>query len=200
MLKDAKLDNVLAGSIMEFCARYQSLISLLEKYDKEKTFLNVVETGVLGKVFSVMASISDDLRRLREPLDDKNDVSLDNAKENNEEINLTSADLLNRFSSRKKDLPKIKNNKKDAFSLALERSFSDAPVQEAKEDVVENHKEPVFTDDRYDKDVAPQEEPDSQKVLNDLKKQWSEIDQIQSEEDSLAYPFGGWTDVKKYQK
>lgn len=59
-------DTVLAGTIMEFCARYQSIVELFEKHDKEKVFLNIIETGVLGKVFSIFAPISDELKRKRE--------------------------------------------------------------------------------------------------------------------------------------
>ena len=43
--------------------------------------------------------------------------------------------------------------------------------------------------------------PDSQKALDNLKKEWSEIEKKQdNSEDALAYPFGGWIDVDKYQK
>ena len=59
-------DNVLAGTIMEFCARYQSIVELFEKHDNEKIFLNIIETGVFGKVFSIFAPISDELKRKRE--------------------------------------------------------------------------------------------------------------------------------------
>lgn len=200
--KDAKIDNVLAGSIMEFCARYQSLISLLEKYDKEKTFLNVIETGVFGKVFSVMASISDDLRRVREPGASKEFEEFSANKNNKKDTFTKTTSILSRFAYRKKDLPKIRSDKKDDFSKALERSFSDEPmIEEPKKEIKEEHKEPVFTDD-FDGKKEPMSEniPDSQKVLNDLKKQWNEIEQKQTEEDALAYPFGGWTDAEKYQK
>ena len=37
--------------------------------------------------------------------------------------------------------------------------------------------------------------------LDELKKEWLEIENKQdNSEDSLAYPFGGWTDADKYQK
>ena len=62
----AHKDMVLAGTIMEFCARYQSIVELFEKHDNERIFLNIIETGVLGKVFSILAPIADDLKRKRE--------------------------------------------------------------------------------------------------------------------------------------
>ena len=59
-------DVVLGGSLMEFCARYQSLIVLLEKHDKEHVFLNLVETGVFGKVYSIITPIADEIRTQKE--------------------------------------------------------------------------------------------------------------------------------------
>ncbi len=59
-------DNVIAGTILEWCARYLSLTSLLEKHDKERVFITIIETGVFGKVFSILAPVSDEIRRSRE--------------------------------------------------------------------------------------------------------------------------------------
>ena len=194
VLEDAKSDNILSGTIMEFCARYQTLVSLLEKYDKEKTFLNIIETGVFGKVFSVFASVSDELRRSREinviekDSESKPEVFVQQTEERNE------LGFFAKFSA-SKDLPKIRSDVKDEFSLALERSFSSQPKIEEEKSVV--HKEPVFTDEV----AQPEELPDSQKALDELKKEWLEIENKQdNSEDSLAYPFGGWTDADKYQK
>ena len=203
VLNDAKSDNILSGTIMEFCARYQALVGLLEKYDKEKTFLNIIETGVFGKVFSVFASISDELRRTREvavmekSVESKSEVSVQPEKEEK-----SSSGLFAKFSTYKKDLPKIRNEKKDEFSLALERSFSPQPeIQEIEEIKSVVHKEPVFTEKPEDKNIEPEELPDSQKALNELRREWQEIEKKQEDtDDSLAYPFGGWTDADKYQK
>ncbi len=38
---------VLGGTVMEFCARYLTLVEMLEKHDKNRVFLNIIETGVL---------------------------------------------------------------------------------------------------------------------------------------------------------
>ena len=41
-----------------------------------------------------------------------------------------------------------------------------------------------------------EEIPDSQKALDNLKKEWQKIEiKQESSEEDLAYPFGGWTDV-----
>lgn len=61
----AMQDKVLAGTIMEFCARYLGTVDLFEKHDHEKIFLGIIENGVLGKVYSIFSPISDELRRKR---------------------------------------------------------------------------------------------------------------------------------------
>ena len=66
LLQKALADSVLGGMVLEFCSRYQSLIASLEKHDKERLFLNIVETGVLGKVFSLLASPADSIRQNRD--------------------------------------------------------------------------------------------------------------------------------------
>ena len=59
-------DIVLAGSILEFTARYQGLVNLLEKHDKEHVFLNLVETGVFGKVYSIMEPVATEVQKAKE--------------------------------------------------------------------------------------------------------------------------------------
>ena len=61
MYNRSQKDKVLSGSVQEFVARYQGLITLLEKHDKEHVFLNLIETGVFGKVYSIFLPISDEL-------------------------------------------------------------------------------------------------------------------------------------------
>lgn len=57
---------MIAGTVLEWCARYLSLTALLEKHDKERVFIAIIETGVFGKVFSILAPVSDEIRRSRE--------------------------------------------------------------------------------------------------------------------------------------
>ncbi len=54
-------DKVFRGSLLEFCSRYQNLLQLLEKHDRDRVFLRVIETGVFGKVYSIIAPISEGL-------------------------------------------------------------------------------------------------------------------------------------------
>lgn len=66
VFEKASFDNILAGTILEFCARYQSVVKMLEKHDSDKVFLTMIENGIMGKVFSILAPVADELRRGRE--------------------------------------------------------------------------------------------------------------------------------------
>lgn len=216
IFEDAGADSLLAGTIMEFCARYQMMLGLLEKHDKERIFLNVMETGVLGKVFAVLAPISDELRRTKEVLageEKQQEVSerpkpqkikipqkqVEISVEKEEKKSFLERIVPETKAFFKKEEPEIK---KDAFSLALERSFGE-------ENTVAKIKEPVF-----DKAVpneampapemkVPEVEPtETQQTLETLKKEWQNIDAAsdKSSDNELTYPFGGWTDAENYQK
>jgi len=98
VLVNVLADNVLAGTVLEFCARYQKIVELLEKYDKEKVFYDMMETGVMGKVFAIMTPLVGEIRRARDG-------------------NQSARPIINRASD------ESPVNTKDSFSLALERSF-----------------------------------------------------------------------------
>ena len=51
-------DKVFRGALLEFCSRYQNLLQLLEKHDRDRVFIRMIETGVLGKVYSIIAPLS----------------------------------------------------------------------------------------------------------------------------------------------
>ena len=52
-------DNVFRGSLLEFCSRYQNLLQLLEKHDRDRIFVRMIESGVFGKVYSIIAPMSE---------------------------------------------------------------------------------------------------------------------------------------------
>ena len=58
-LKDkASRDKVFRGTLLEFCARYQNLSNMLEKHDRDRVFITILETGVMGKVYAMLAPIA----------------------------------------------------------------------------------------------------------------------------------------------
>lgn len=213
ILGDAGADSLLAGTIMEFCARYQMIIALLEKHDKERIFLNVIETGVFGKVFAVLAPISDELRRTKEILTEtETQEVVERPKPQKIKIPQMQIDIPaekeEKKSFLKRILPETKaffkkeepEPQKDAFSLALERSFGE-------ENAVAEMKEPVFDKSVPDETMpelkVPESEPtETQQTLETLKKEWQNIDAVSDKpsDNELTYPFGGWTDAENYQK
>ena len=60
----ANRDKVFRGSLLEFCSRYQGLLFMLEKHDRDKVFLKIIESGVFGKVYSIIAPLTDGIADL----------------------------------------------------------------------------------------------------------------------------------------
>lgn len=193
VLVNVLADNVLAGVVLEFCARYQKIIGLLEKYDKEKVFLDMLETGVMGKVFAIMTPISCEIQRSRDggygqsqieqpqpqPQSDLRQPEYNGLKEKTDEKASVSDEEI----------------KKDSFSLALERSFGSEPFLET----AENKK----TDDVPSFLGRSDSLSETQKTLDVLKKEWQTAGATAAQKDKvddLTYPFGGWADVQNYKK
>ncbi len=213
LFADSSADQLLGGTIMEFCARYQTLLGLLEKHDKEKIFLNMIETGVFGKVFAVLAPVADEVHRSREVFTpQKAEIATSSTINNTAPLSESSEKqgFFDRLKPSKKESEKPVPAK-DAFSLALERSFSsentaEEPIFEINhpeedsmpEPQIDTSEESVISEDIVVKEAEPS---DTQKTLDSLKKEWQELDvSSEKEGENLAYPFGGWTDAEKYQK
>ena len=64
-------DKVFRGTLLEFCSRYQNLLQLLEKHDRDRIFLRIIESGVFGKVYSIIAPLSEGLNTLSVSPEDK---------------------------------------------------------------------------------------------------------------------------------
>ncbi len=198
---DASVDSLLAGTIMEFCSRYQTLLSMLEKHDKEKIFLTIVETGVLGKVFSIMAPIAGELKRSRDVFEEVAPQTSSLEAPLSTEKNKTSF-LSKILPGHKAEKEEIEEGK-DAFSLALERSFGDDEKIVKNEPTFETHGNDFGAEKSTGKEtVTSIEENNTDKTLNSLKKEWQEIKVVQedNEKEDLTYPFGGWTDAENYKK
>ena len=153
IFEKSQRDLVLAGTILEFCARYQNILSLLEKHDKERVFLNVIETGVFGKVYSVLAPLADEIRRHRETSFSSNRDNQISSFEQNKAYSPAPASYRPQQEERKNPILSgisklgslLKKEKqfsrsevaaaaeRDPFSIALERSFgsNDEPELQA---------------------------------------------------------------------
>ena len=138
----AVYNSVLGGTIMEFCARYQAVVKMLENHDKDKLFLDIIETGVMGKVYSILSPVSAEIQRGKEtfaamPRDEEvviepdsriNPVRNNNEEETKPEGKKEKASILKKINlfghkdSRKES--DYQEPERDPFSIALERSFS----------------------------------------------------------------------------
>lgn len=160
LFEKAQKDVVLSGTILEFCARYQNILNLLGKHDGERVFLNVIETGVFGKVYSILAPLSDEIRKYRDTFLNKEETEFrapapqNSIKENLNKPNfdniindvpkknpiINGLSKISSFIKKEEKEPVVKsvdNIDKDPFSIALERSFGpsseDLTVSEDKE-------------------------------------------------------------------
>lgn len=167
-------DKVFRGSLLEFCSRYQNLLQLLEKHDRDRVFLRVIETGVFGKVYSIIAPISEGLRTTNTPQkpedEQKHDYSsvlqiatmeepkapesIVNVDKDVEEINddlsvyAPKESFFSRLNPFKKNDDYLEHDTADdPFFKALHNSFSDNPFGGVKSD------EPTITN-------APAAEPE----------------------------------------
>lgn len=64
-------DKVFRGALLEFCSRYQNLLQLLEKHDRDRIFLRMIETGVFGKVYSIIAPLTEGIKPFTATREDK---------------------------------------------------------------------------------------------------------------------------------
>ena len=204
IFNNAQEDSLLAGTIMEFCARYQTLLKLLEKHDKDRILLGIVETGVLGKVFAILAPLADEIQRTREifvsaekdiTAENINPVKNENVLEHQKEeiaqsqIQTTQkkgekfSRLWERFISQNQEPNSLNSPQKDPLSLALERSFGKNDTQIKEEPVFDTLKMNENSDElMVDKTDVKKEISsdnglalDTQKTLDSLRKEWQSL-------------------------
>ena len=143
-------DKVFRGSLLEFCSRYQNLLQLLEKHDRDRVFLNMIEAGVFGKVYSILAPLSEGLKQaqsptisepepsndyasvlkiatIEEPLADETIKNVDRTEEEDEEESDAPRESffskLNPFKRYKEDSYISEEEPEDPFFQALHSSF-----------------------------------------------------------------------------
>lgn len=149
----ADRDKVFRGSLLEFCSRYQNLLQLLEKHDRDRIFLRMIETGVFGRVYSIIAPLSEGLGEIRadartritaesetnydyasvlhvasleEPTADETIMNVDKDEETEEEDEKPKSSLFSRLNPfRKKQDAGYEEADEDPFFQALQNSFND---------------------------------------------------------------------------
>lgn len=61
ILNKAKKNTLLKGSILEFHHRYKNLNILLDSFDNNRAFFDMVEYGALGKVYDILSPVAEAL-------------------------------------------------------------------------------------------------------------------------------------------
>jgi len=192
----ANKDSVFKGTLLEFCARYQNLMGLLEKHDRDRVFITILETGVMGKVYSILAPVALGVRAVQEndasedslysneqPFEDLPQIALMDAPK--EEKTESFFKRLNPFSKRGKKQSDTSENQNvqdddEAFFSALQKSMSEDAVAPEPQNLNE---EPRF-EINFEQKALPEE---------NVKEEQKQPTALETE-DNLAYPFGGWTD------
>ena len=208
IFEHALYDPLLGGTIMEFCARYQAVVEMLDKHDQDKVFFNMIETGVMGKVFSILSPIGAEIRRGREaasnfaPKKEKTapafksepKIQTQHFEPEQEEPVAPKESFLKKFNIFKKkedEEPLFRQEpERDPFSIALERSFADEPQEPTISMADEEPAAPSIQIDEPQQTapeiVLPKAEPtDTQKALDSLKKEWAEVKVPAKEETPL---------------
>ena len=222
-LKDkANRDKIFKGTLLEFCARYQNLSNMLEKHDRDRVFITILQTGVMGRVYAMLAPIVLGIENEEETEEEVHasqaeerefDVSpsIEQMEAPKEEKQPSILKKINLFSGKKKEKKQpvqndpVENeniNDDEAFFSALKKSMTEddskkEPVLSAPE---ENNDEPHF-----EISVEPQEDtiPFLQKDIKEHQERSLQAfldepvqdsnDENAEETEDLAYPFGGWT-------
>ncbi|MBP5352765.1 MAG: hypothetical protein J6Y91_03250 [Alphaproteobacteria bacterium] len=141
-------DKVFRGSLLEFCSRYQNLLQLLEKHDRDRVFLRMIEAGVFGKVYSIIAPLSEGLQQtpqrevkepasqqdyasvlkiatIEEPRADETIVNVDKTEDDDNQVEAPRRSFLSRLNPfrRRQEEFETDDEPDDPFFQALQSSF-----------------------------------------------------------------------------
>jgi len=223
-LKDkAGRDKIFRGTLMEFCARYQNLSNMLEKHDRDRVFITILQTGVMGRVYAMLAPIAFGTEKdeeepvATEPQEEPFEISpsIENMEAPKEEKQESMFKKINPFSKKKKnksepeekELPKsVEDYDDEQFFSALKKSMTEdeskpekalQAQQSADEDKIPHFETDtaVVEDDAafLEEDLEDRQNKSLQAFLAEPSTSRQE-DEKNIDDENLAYPFGGWTD------
>lgn len=223
LLQKAQKDPVFKGTMFEFCARYQDLSALLEKHDRDRVFINIVETGVLGKVYSMLAPISDSAYIPEQPkagiekTEEDFSQSILNMPEPESEPSVSIWSRLNPFHKDKSENEGnlIEPQSDEDFFAALQKNLN-APAEQTEQI---NNEPDSLPDDEPER--MPHEEPEPEIIADEqpavqkqtgneelaympapsihAEKSVSSEKSKKPENDNFVYPFGGWMNEDNYK-
>lgn len=213
--KKAQKDPVLKGNILEFCARYNTIINLL-KTNNNQLFSNIIETGALGKVYEIIKSIAGKLNTPsaatssveKTPL--KEEISQPTYFNQTEEL----LEFPSFLSKREDSTPTISSPHINSYPQ--ETNDIDTGLRAIREEILSSKEnedthtkpsEPVITGFtqtqialRDIKNTSSEKESKSERKIPIISLEELEKEINSSPEnnyDEYAYPFGAWLDGKK---
>lgn len=179
-------DKIFKGTLMEFCARYQNLSNMLEKHDRDRVFITILQTGVMGRVYAMLAPIAFGHENEQENIqsEDTEDEessfeispSIEKMEAPKEEKRESVLTKINPFSKKKKDevreagLNKEKNPEDyddDEFFSALQKKMNE-PVEKPQKDLAVSDESQAFkADDEPRFEISLQKDSDDDSFLKD---------------------------------
>ncbi len=180
----AAKDSIFNGTLLEFCNRYQNLCALLEKHDRDRVFINILETGVLGKVYSILAPVAESVSNLHQ---DK-EVMLENQENNNPEPDFVEKEQQPETSFWQKINPfeKSSDEQTSANAADLAQEDDDAHFFETLREKMDSE--------------SAEEQPSLQESAEprlDISLAGKDDEKKPASNDEYAYPFGGWMNEDK---
>ena len=178
----AERDKIFRGTLMEFCARYQNLSNMLEKHDRDRVFITILQTGVMGRVYAMLAPIvfgsdndenvdvSEELIEEEEPSFEAS-ASIQQMEAPKEEKRDSVLTKMNPFVKKKKDKDKNKQQtvekrpeeyNDDEFFSALHKSMTE-PVEKPQKNVLlaDNIKSDEQNEPHFDIKASSEKEDDA---------------------------------------
>lgn len=149
LYRTALRENLLRGAVNEFCARYARLLDILKQYDREKIFLNIIETGAFGKAFAILAPLADRLQETT-PAAAPKENGKEDVSELFAEIDMRIGVPAQPKAEAKNDLPPVAEAEEDPLSELGTIEISDLavttePVADSKEETQSTESSPIET-------------------------------------------------------
>lgn len=207
LMQKARKDSLLRASILEFQTRYQGLLTLLENHDKQKLFYNMVKYGALGKVYSLVLPIAQNL--LKKETEPTTQTISQPAKSNFMPIEepLSFPSFFNdKKEERAPSAPKSSTTTIENGLNAIRREILSAPTINPEPDIPPAPKISNFDNTksalRNLKDTSNKNFTSSasktERTIISLDELEKEINASpENNYDEYAYPFGAWADDKK---
>lgn len=201
----AQKNNLLKGSILEFGQRYKDLHSLINIFDKQKLFYNMIEYGPLGKVYNLLTPVIDSLYNQKaetpkaisteKPIIQKTIIEeqtafpsflTQNDEEKTQEITQTTEDI---------EKKQIISEGLQAIKDELEQPKDEQEFTPAPSIISFSHTQAALRNIKQQNTPKTPEAPKVQAKSNIISLEELEKEINSSPEnnyDELAYPFGAW--------